>query len=76
MSWAGQVAGMGEKRNAYRILVGKSERKRPEDLDIGGRITLKWIRGIGWDGVDWTDLPQDRDQWWALVNMTMNFQVP
>jgi hypothetical protein len=53
---------MGEKRNAYRDLVGKPKRKRPlEDLDVGGRITLKWIlREIGWGGMDWIDLAQDR----------------
>jgi hypothetical protein len=43
MSWAGHVARMG-KRNAYRILVGKPEGKdHQEDLDVDGRITLKWI---------------------------------
>jgi hypothetical protein len=30
---------------------------------------------IGWDGMDWIDLAQDKDQWWALVNMVMNFWV-
>jgi hypothetical protein len=34
------------------------------------------IREIGWDGVDWTDLVQDRDQWRALVNTEMNLRVP
>jgi hypothetical protein len=44
MRWAGYVARMGEKRNAYRILVGKPEGKRQlEDLDIDGRIILKWM---------------------------------
>jgi hypothetical protein len=41
MLWAGHVAQMGENRNAYRILVGKPEGKRPVDLDIGGWIILK-----------------------------------
>jgi hypothetical protein len=41
MRWAGHVALMGEKRNAYRILVGKPKEK--EDLDVGGKIILKWI---------------------------------
>jgi hypothetical protein len=67
-----------EKRNAYRILVGKPEGKRPlrrsrcrcED-DI--RMDL---REIGWGGIDWIDLAQDRDQWRALVNMVMNLRVP
>jgi len=34
------------------------------------------IREIGWEGVDWMPLAQDRDQWQAVVNMVMNFQVP
>jgi hypothetical protein len=35
-----------------------------------------YLREIGWNGVDWIDLAQDRDQWRALVNTVMNFQVP
>jgi hypothetical protein len=34
------------------------------------------LREIGWDGVDWIDLAQDRDQWRALVNTLMNLRVP
>jgi hypothetical protein len=34
------------------------------------------VREIGWDGMDWIDLAQDRDQWSALVNMVMNLRVP
>jgi hypothetical protein len=34
------------------------------------------LREIGWDGVDWNELAQERDQWRALVNMVMNFRVP
>jgi hypothetical protein len=69
---------MGEKGNAYRILVGKSEGKRPL-----GRPRRKWednikmdIREIGWGGMDWIDLAQDRDQWGALVNTVINIRVP
>jgi hypothetical protein len=68
---------MGEKRNAYRILVGKPER-RPL-----GRPRRRWVdnikmdlRQIGWDGVDWVDLAQDRDHWRALVNTVMNLRIP
>jgi hypothetical protein len=55
----------GEKRNAYRILMEKPEEKRPL-----GRPRLMWVenikmdlRGIEWDGMDWIDLAQDREQW-------------
>jgi hypothetical protein len=69
---------MGEKRNEYRILVGKREVKRTL-----GRPRRSWVenikmdlREIGWDGVDWTDMAQDRDQWRALVNIALNLRVP
>jgi hypothetical protein len=71
MRWASHVARMGEKRNPCRMLVGKPEGKRPL-----GRPRRRWVyninidlREIGWDGVDWIDLVQDRDQWRALVNL-------
>jgi hypothetical protein len=77
MRWAGHVERMGETRNAYRILVGKPGEKRPLGRhDIGGWTILKWILEIGWDGVDWIELAQDRDQWRALVNTVMNLWVP
>jgi hypothetical protein len=69
---------MGEKKNVYRILVGKPEGKRPL-----GRSRHRWVdnikmdlRKIGWGGMDRIDLAQDRDQWRALVNTVMNLQVP
>jgi hypothetical protein len=78
MKWAGHVARMGEKKNAYRILVQSQERKRPL-----GRPRRKLVdnikidlREIGWDGVDWIELALDRDQWRALVNTVMNLRVP
>jgi hypothetical protein len=67
---------MGEKRNAYRILVGKPEGKSHwENQDIGWWIILKWILE-GLDGVDWIDMAQDRHQWRALVNTVLNLLVP
>jgi hypothetical protein len=59
-------------------LVGKPEGKRPL-----GRARRRWVnnikmdlREIGWGGMDWIDLAQDREQWRALVNTVMNLRVP
>jgi hypothetical protein len=67
-----------ETRNAYRILVGKPQGKRPL-----GRSRRRWedniktdLRDTVWDGMDWIDLAQDRDQLRALVNTAMNLRVP
>jgi hypothetical protein len=68
----------GEKRNAYRILVGNLEGKRPLGRPRRrGVDNMKMdLREIGWDCMDWIDLAQDRDQWTALVNAVMNLRVP
>jgi hypothetical protein len=52
----------------------QKERDHLEDQDVGG-WTMD-LREIGWDGVNWIDLAQDKDQWRALVNTVMNFRVP
>jgi hypothetical protein len=78
MSWAGHVERVGEKRNAYRVLVGKLEGKRP--LGKPKRIwedNIKMdLREIGWDSMNSIHLAQDGDQWRVLVNTVMNLRVP
>jgi hypothetical protein len=78
MRWAGHVARMWAKRNAYRLLVGKPEGRRPI-----GRPRHRWFDNIrmnlvevGWGDVDWIGLAQDRDRWRALVNSMLNLRVP
>jgi hypothetical protein len=69
---------MGEKRNAYRLLVGKPEWKRPLGRPrhrLADNINMD-LREIGWDGMDWIDLAHDMDQWSTLVKTVMNFGVP
>jgi hypothetical protein len=67
---------MREKTNAYRLLVGKSEGKRPLE-----RPRCRWVDIIkidlrDWGGVDWISLAQDRDKWRALVSAVVNLRVP
>jgi hypothetical protein len=79
MRWAGHVARMGDGRGACRILVGRPEREGDhlEDPGVDGRIILKIaVQEVGWGGMDWIDMAQDRDRWRALVNTAMNLQVP
>jgi hypothetical protein len=61
--WAGRIARMGEKRNAYRILVGTPEEKRLLGIPAFGWVvdTEMDFRGIGWGGMNWIDLAQNRN---------------
>ena len=76
--WAGHVAHMGEKRGIYRVLVGKPGGKKPL-----GRPRHRWednikmdLQKVGCGGMDWIELAQDWNMWWALVNAVMNLWVP
>jgi hypothetical protein len=78
MRWAGHVARMGEGRGVYRVLVGKSECKRPL-----GRPRRRWednikmdLREIGIDGANWIRLAHDSVQWRGFVNTLMNLRFP
>jgi hypothetical protein len=78
MRWADHIARMGQKRNSYRLLVGKPEGKRPL-----GRQRHRWVDNIrmdlgevGWGNVDWIGLAKDKTKWRALVNSVLNLRVP
>jgi hypothetical protein len=78
MRWAGHVAQMGEKMNAYRFSVGKPEEKRPL-----GRPRRRWVDNIRmalgeveWGDVDWIGLAKDRNRWRAVVNSVLNLRDP
>jgi hypothetical protein len=67
----------GEKRNAYRLLVGKPEGKRPLGRPRNGWVDIRvHLREVGWSDVDWIGLAQDRNRWRALVNSVLNLLVP
>jgi hypothetical protein len=68
---------MGEKKNVYKVLMGKPEEKRPL-----ARARRRWEDGIrmhlretGWESVDWIQLAQYRERWRTLVNTVMNLRV-
>jgi hypothetical protein len=71
------VARMGEERNVCKVWMGKPEGKRPL-----GRSRRRWEDGIrmdlretGWGSLDWIQLAQDRDRFWALVITVMKLRV-
>ena len=78
MRFAGHVARMRKRRDAYRGLIGKPVGKIPL-----GRPRRRWednikmdLEEVNWFGMDWTDLAQDRDRWRALVQVVINRRFP
>jgi len=76
--WTGHVARLGERRGVYKVLVGKPEGKRPL-----GRPKRRWednikkdLKEVGCGSMGWIELAEDRDRWWALVNVAKNLRVP
>ena len=76
--WAGRVTRMGERKDVYWVFMGKPEGKRPL-----GRHRHRWednikmdVQEVGCWGMNWIELAQDRNRWWALVNAVMNLWVP
>jgi hypothetical protein len=78
MRWAGHASHMGERRDLYRVLVGKPDRKRQLR-----RCMHRWednnkvdLQEVGWGDMDWIDLVLDRDRWRVLVIAVMNLRIP
>ena len=77
LRWAGHVARMEQSRNAYRVLVGKPEGKRPLRRPRGrweDNIKMD-LRELGCDPGEWIDLAEDSDQWRTYVSAVMNLRI-
>ena len=78
MRWAGHVARVRGRGDAYRVLVEKPEGRRPLGIPrsrLEDNIKMG-VCEVGWGSVDWINLAQDRDRWRAVVNAVMNLRVP
>jgi hypothetical protein len=65
-------------KGVYRVLVGKPKGKRPR-----GGPKCRWeynimtdLQEVGCEGIDWIEMAQDMEIWWAIVNAVMNLRVP
>jgi hypothetical protein len=77
MKRTGHESRTGDRRGVYRASVVKREGRR-----LLGRCRHKWednikidLEDMEWIGIDWIDMSQDKDGWWALVNKVMNLRV-
>jgi hypothetical protein len=78
MRWARHVARMWQRRGLHRVLMKKHEEKKTR-----GRPRSRWndnikidLKEVGCEVMDWIELAQDRNRWWALVNAVMNLRAP
>ena len=74
----GECGMQWENRNAFRVLVGKLERKRAHARAVRkleGNIKME-LQEIGWQGSNWLDLAQGRNKWQALVNAIKDLRIP
>jgi len=68
------IARMEDKRGAYRVLVGTPEGKTPLGRPREDNIKID-LQEVGWGSMDWTDPAENRDRWWAIVNVVMHLWV-
>jgi hypothetical protein len=79
IGWDGVCSTYGGEERRIQGFGGGNLRERDQlgNPDVDGRIIIRWIfKEVGWRGMDWIHLAQDRDRWRALVNAVMNFRVP
>jgi hypothetical protein len=78
MRWVGHVVRIGTRRGVYRVLVGRPDGKKPLGRSRRRReYNIKMDpQEVGWGGMAWTAVAQDRDRWQALANEVINLRVP
>jgi hypothetical protein len=78
IGWAGYIGHMVERRGVCRVLMGKPEGMRPlrRPRPIWEDNIKMDLQEVGCGGKDWIEMAQERDRWWALLNVVVNLQFP